>query len=120
QDRAPLGANSFTRADLARPFLHADIGDVHDADGADKQRQARDEESRAGDARLDRTHRRAQALLRVDLEVVLLFRTQPADAAHVSPQFVARRLELILVLDLDADLRVGARAEVLLERDERN
>ena len=47
QDRAPPRADRFARADLARPLFHADVGDVHDADGADEERQAGDEEARA-------------------------------------------------------------------------
>ena len=43
QDLAALRAERLAHADLARPLLHVDEHDVHDADAADGQRQHADE-----------------------------------------------------------------------------
>ena len=43
QDLAAFRAERLAHADLARPLLHVDEHDVHDADAADRQRQHADE-----------------------------------------------------------------------------
>ena len=43
EDLARAGAKRLANADLARPLLHVDEHDVHDADAADGQRQDPDE-----------------------------------------------------------------------------
>src|SRR5262245_20069404 len=120
QDGALPRAHCFSCADLAGALAHADVGDVHDADGADEQGQPGDEQSRAGDARLHRADRAAHAFLLVDGEVVLLLGREAAHAAHVTGELVARGGEEVLVLHLHADRRVEARAEDFRERGERH
>ena len=101
QDGPPLGADGFADADLARPLGHRDEHDVHDADAADKERQAGDEQADPADDGRHLVDHLQDLLLLVDGEIIRIARRQAPDAAHDAVQFFLGILQIRDVLDLD-------------------
>ena len=94
QDGPPLGADGFADADLARPLGDRDEHDVHDADAADKERQAGDEQADPADDGRHLVNDLQDLLLLVDGEIIRIARRQAPDAAHDTVQLIFGVLQI--------------------------
>src|SRR5438876_5680069 len=82
KDRAPSRTQRLSRADLFRPLLHADEGDVHDSDRADEERETGDKQTGDRDRVLNRIQCALESLLFVNRKVIFYFWLKAANAAH--------------------------------------
>src|SRR5690606_29357936 len=109
-DGTPACTQCAASANLARAFLHAHIGDVHDTDCPHKQGKTGDGEASNGNVPLCWAEFFLEHLRAVDLKIVFLARQEPTRPADVSNQLLCSSVNIHTLTRLypDAVLAVAA------------
>ena len=107
QNIAPFGSDTHAQADFPGAFGHRDIHDVHDADAAHEQRNARHGRQQQGHHVGRRSEHRRKLLLGADREVVFVGRLELV----VGPQDLRDLLDGLVGIFF-AQCRAGDRLQV--------